>query len=68
MPGTGDAWVGSYNLGPIHDTDRRIVGAVVTARDITERRPAEEQPQERNLDEDTRDTGSAADRPLGTAG
>lgn len=32
---TGESWVGSYNFAPIKDAAGEIVGAVVTARDIT---------------------------------
>ena len=33
---TGETWVGSFNFGPIRDTEGRIVGSVVVGRDITE--------------------------------
>ena len=39
---TGETWVGSYSFAPIRDRDQRIVGSVVTARDITERKRKEE--------------------------
>ena len=39
---TGETWVGSYSFAPIRDQDGTIVGSVVTGRDITERRRAEE--------------------------
>lgn len=35
---TGESWVGSYSFGPIRNKDGVIVGSVVTARDITERK------------------------------
>jgi signal transduction histidine kinase len=35
---TGETWVGSYSFSPIHNNDGEIVGSVVTARDITERK------------------------------
>ena len=38
---TGETWVGSYNFSPIRGTDGAIVGAVVSAQDITERKQAE---------------------------
>ena len=38
---TGETWVGSYNFAPIRDSNARIVGSVVTARDITELKKAE---------------------------
>jgi signal transduction histidine kinase/ActR/RegA family two-component response regulator len=40
---TGAAWVGSYSFAPILDNDGRIVGAVVTGRDITERKRTEDE-------------------------
>jgi PAS domain S-box-containing protein len=39
---TGETWWGSYTFGPIKDKEGRIVGAVVTARDITERKQVEQ--------------------------
>jgi len=39
---TGETWVGSYSFGPIRDKDGRIVGSVVAARDITDRKRTEE--------------------------
>ena len=39
---TGETWVGSYSFAPIRDKDGKIVGSVVTARDITEHKRAEE--------------------------
>ena len=39
---TGEAWWGSYNFAPIKDKTGRIVGSVVTGRDITERKRAGE--------------------------
>ena len=35
---TGESWVGSYSFSPIRNEEGVIVGSVVTARDITERR------------------------------
>ena len=35
---TGETWVGSYSFSPIRNKDGVIVGSVVTARDITERK------------------------------
>jgi len=40
---TGAAWVGSYSFAPILDNVGRIVGAVVTGRDITERKRTEDE-------------------------
>src|SRR6266542_4111669 len=39
---TGETWVGSYSFAPIRDPDRVIVGSVVVARDITDRKKTEE--------------------------
>jgi PAS domain S-box-containing protein len=39
---TGETWIGSYNFAPLCDKDGMIVGSVVVARDITERKQAEE--------------------------
>lgn len=40
---TGDRWIGLYNYAPIRMDDGSIVGSVLTGRDITEFRKAEEQ-------------------------
>ncbi len=48
---TGETWWGSYCFGPIKDKDGAIVGAVVSGREITDRRRIEEAlqvTQERN--------------------
>jgi PAS domain S-box-containing protein len=34
---TGRSWMGSFSFGPIRDTAGRLLGAVVTVRDVTER-------------------------------
>ena len=39
---TGETWIGSYSFSPIHNEDGAIMGAVVAARDITERKRAED--------------------------
>ncbi|HWX79949.1 MAG TPA: ATP-binding protein, partial [Steroidobacteraceae bacterium] len=39
---TGETWVASYSYAPIRDDNGSIVGAVVSARDITERKQAED--------------------------
>jgi diguanylate cyclase (GGDEF)-like protein/PAS domain S-box-containing protein len=39
---TGEEWVGSFNFAPIRSRARDIVGCVVSALDITERKRAEE--------------------------
>ena len=36
-------WLGSFNFAPIRDPDNNIIGAVVTARDVTELKKAERQ-------------------------
>jgi PAS domain S-box-containing protein len=38
---TGETWVGSYGFAPIHDDDGKIVGSVVTGRDITDQKLTE---------------------------
>ena len=38
---TGETWWGSYSFAPIQDKDGGLAGAVVTARDITERKELE---------------------------
>ena len=38
---TGETWIGSYNFAPIRGKDGAIVGAVVIARDVTEKKRAE---------------------------
>ncbi len=53
---TGETWVGSYTYAPIRDRDGLIVGSVVTARDITERKKNE------LLLVEARDAAQAADR------
>ena len=35
---TGETWIGSYNFSPIRDNNGVVVGSVVVARDITERK------------------------------
>ncbi|NTW82647.1 MAG: PAS domain S-box protein [Chlorobiaceae bacterium] len=39
---TGEKWVGSYNFAPIRDKEGDITGSVVTARDITRIKMADE--------------------------
>ncbi len=39
---TGESWVGSYNYSPIRNNEGEIIGSVVTARDITDKKQAEE--------------------------
>ena len=47
---TGETWVGSYNFAPIRNAKGEIVGSVVTGRDVTDRKRAEE--EIRRLNED----------------
>lgn len=42
---TGESWIGSISFSPIHDQAGQIIGAVVTARDITEAKQAEKERQ-----------------------
>jgi PAS domain S-box-containing protein len=42
---TGEAWIGSLSFSPIRDEDGAIIGSVITARDITEAKQAEEERQ-----------------------
>lgn len=39
---TGETWWGSHNFAPLRNQEGLIVGSVVTARDITERKHAED--------------------------
>jgi PAS domain S-box-containing protein len=39
---TGETWIGSYTFSPIRSQDGKIVGAVMTARDITKQKQAED--------------------------
>jgi len=39
---TGESWVGSYSFSPLRDNLGAIIGSVVAARDITERKRTEE--------------------------
>jgi PAS domain S-box-containing protein len=43
---TSEAWIGSISFSPIRDNEGAIIGAVITARDITEAKRAEEALQE----------------------
>jgi PAS domain S-box-containing protein len=40
---TGESWIGSISFNPIRDKDGAIIGSVITARDITEAKQAEEE-------------------------
>ena len=46
---TGETWWGNYNFAPIKDKDDTIVGAIVTARDITVRKQTEEKIRQQNI-------------------
>ena len=39
---TGESWIGSLSFGPVRAEDGTITGAVITARDVTDRKRAEE--------------------------
>jgi PAS domain S-box-containing protein len=43
---TGEVWWGSYNFGAIRDYSGKVTGAIVTCREITERKKAEEKLEE----------------------
>jgi PAS domain S-box-containing protein len=47
---TGETWAGSYSFGPIRDEGGEIVGSVVVARDVTDRKHAEEERRLLNAD------------------
>lgn len=46
---SGDTWSGSYNFAPIRDKENRIIGSVVTMRDITERKKSETEIRESEI-------------------
>lgn len=39
---TGESWIGSLSFAPVRAADGSITGAVITARDVTDRKHAEE--------------------------
>ncbi len=39
---SGETWIGSYNYAPILDKEGLVAGSVVTARDVSERKVAEQ--------------------------
>ncbi|NTW52712.1 MAG: PAS domain S-box protein [Chlorobiaceae bacterium] len=45
---TGESWYGSYNYGPLRDKDGRVVGSVVTARDVSELKQYEQELKNEN--------------------
>jgi len=40
---SGETWVGSYSFGPIRDKSGAVIGSVVVARDVSDRKRAEVQ-------------------------
>ena len=46
---TGKTWIGRYTTAPIRDRDDTIVGAVVSARDITQRKADEKRLRESEI-------------------
>jgi two-component system, sensor histidine kinase len=57
---TGETWAGGYSFAPIRDENGSIVGSVVSARDITERRRAQEAMRAREMLEQARDAAVRA--------
>jgi len=51
---TGEIWMGSYSFGPIRAKDRSIVGSVVVARDITQKKADEREIRKLNEELDQR--------------
>ena len=47
---TGETWIGSYSFSPIRDKDGVITGSVVTARDITEQKQADEKIRKKDME------------------
>lgn len=39
---TGESWIGSYNFAPMRDANGEIIGSVVTGRDVTRAKEAEQ--------------------------
>jgi PAS domain S-box-containing protein len=46
---TGESWIGSLSFGPVRAADGAITGAVITARDVTEKKRAERELAEARL-------------------
>ena len=61
---TGETWISSFNFAPIRNRNNGIVGAVVTARDITEARAAEQAIRELNATLEARIAERTADLEL----
>jgi two-component system, sensor histidine kinase len=57
---TGETWVGGYSFAPIRDENGAIVGTVVSGRDITERKRAQEAVRASEMLEQARDSAVRA--------
>jgi two-component system, sensor histidine kinase len=57
---TGETWAGGYSFAPIRDENGSIVGSVVSGRDITERKRAQEAVLAREMLEHARDVAVRA--------
>jgi two-component system, sensor histidine kinase len=57
---TGETWAGGYSFAPIRDENGSIVGSVVSGRDITERKRAQEALRAREKLEQARDSAVRA--------
>jgi two-component system, sensor histidine kinase len=57
---TGETWAGGYSFAPIRDENGLIVGSVVSGRDITERKRAEDALRARDVLEQARDSAVRA--------
>jgi signal transduction histidine kinase len=53
---TGETWAGGYSFAPIRDENGSIVGSVVSGRDITERKRAQEAVRAKEMLEQARDS------------
>jgi two-component system, sensor histidine kinase len=57
---TGETWAGGYSFAPIRDENGSIVGSVVSGRDITERKRAQEAVRAGEMLEQARDSAVRA--------
>jgi signal transduction histidine kinase/CheY-like chemotaxis protein len=57
---TGETWAGGYSFAPIRDENGLIVGSVVSGRDITERKRAQDALRARDVLEQARDSAVRA--------